>query len=97
MLTTREHKPVNRHYFIARIWKPALAAHGIPTTRDNGCHALRHYYANVLLDGGESIKTVSERLGHADRASRCAPTPTCSRTATPAPAASSTPYCNLPP
>lgn len=66
VLTTREHKPVNRHYFNARIWKPALAAHGIPTTRDNGCHALRHYYASVLLDGGESIKTVSERLGHAD-------------------------------
>lgn len=66
VLTTREYKPVNRHYFNARIWKPALAANGIPTTRDNGCHALRHYYASVLLDGGESIKTVSERLGHAD-------------------------------
>lgn len=66
ILTTRERKPINRHYFNARIWKPALAANGIPTTRENGCHALRHYYASVLLDGGESIKTVSERLGHAD-------------------------------
>lgn len=66
LLTTRERKPVNRHYFNARIWKPALAAAGIPLTRENGCHALRHYYASALLDGGESIRTVSERLGHAD-------------------------------
>jgi hypothetical protein len=66
LLTTRENKAVNRHYFNARIWKPALDPNGVPTTRENGCHALRHYYASVLLDGGESIKTVSERLGHAD-------------------------------
>lgn len=65
-LTSRESKPVNRHYFNAKIWKPALESVGVPTTRDNGCHALRHYFASVLLDGGESIKTVSERLGHAD-------------------------------
>ncbi|WP_219420418.1 tyrosine-type recombinase/integrase [Pseudonocardia nigra] len=64
ILTTRESKPINRHYFNAKIWKPALHANGVPATRDNGCHALRHYYASVLLDGGESIKTISERLGH---------------------------------
>lgn len=68
VLTSRESRPVNRHYFNAKIWKPALIAAGIPPTRENGCHALRHYYASVLLDGGESIKTVSERLGHADPA-----------------------------
>jgi integrase len=50
------------------VWKPGLDATGIPTTRANGCHALRHFYASVLLDGGESIKVVSERLGHADPA-----------------------------
>jgi integrase len=68
VLTSREATPVNRHYFNAKIWKPALVVAGVPPTRDNGCHALRHYYASVLLDGGESIKTVSERLGHADPA-----------------------------
>lgn len=31
-------------------------------------HALRHFYASVLLDGGESIKAVSQYLGHADPA-----------------------------
>ncbi len=29
-------------------------------------HALRHFYASVLLDAGESIKAVSEYLGHSD-------------------------------
>lgn len=29
-------------------------------------HALRHFYASVLLDAGESIRAVSEYLGHAD-------------------------------
>jgi integrase len=67
-LTTRESNAVNRHYFNAKIWKPALRAAGIPATRENGCHALRHYYASILFDGGESIRTVSERLGHADPA-----------------------------
>jgi hypothetical protein len=68
LLTSREHKAVNRNYFNAKIWKPALVAAGVPPTRENGCHALRHFYASVLLDGGESIKTVSHRLGHADPA-----------------------------
>lgn len=27
-------------------------------------HALRHWYASVLLDAGESIRAVSEYLGH---------------------------------
>jgi integrase len=29
-------------------------------------HALRHHYASVLLDAGESIKALSEYLGHSD-------------------------------
>ncbi len=29
-------------------------------------HALRHFHAPVLLDAGESIKAVSEYLGHSD-------------------------------
>ncbi|HEX3614512.1 MAG TPA: tyrosine-type recombinase/integrase [Sporichthyaceae bacterium] len=48
------------------IWKPALEAAGIEPTRANGMHALRHFYASTLLDAGESIKAVSEHLGHAD-------------------------------
>ncbi|MCU7728995.1 tyrosine-type recombinase/integrase [Actinoplanes sp. KI2] len=29
-------------------------------------HALRHHYASVLLDAGESIRALAEYLGHAD-------------------------------
>ncbi len=29
-------------------------------------HALRHFYASVLLDAGESIKALAEHLGHSD-------------------------------
>jgi integrase len=37
---------------------------GVAPIRENGCPALRHFYASVLLDAGESIKAVSEYLGH---------------------------------
>nr|WP_260463581.1 hypothetical protein [Streptomyces sp. TRM72054] len=29
-------------------------------------HALRHFYASVLLDAGEGVKALSAYLGHAD-------------------------------
>lgn len=29
-------------------------------------HALRHFYASVLLDAGENIKALAEYLGHSD-------------------------------
>ncbi len=48
------------------IWHPALDKAGIPRGNDNGMHALRHYYASALLDGGDSIKAVSRNLGHTD-------------------------------
>jgi integrase len=49
------------------LWKPALRRAGVPEPkRAEGFHALRHFYASVLLDGGESIKALSEYLSHAD-------------------------------
>jgi integrase len=52
----------NRNY-----WKPALMAAGVPYGRyENGMHELRHFFASMLLDQGESIKAVAEWLGHAD-------------------------------
>jgi integrase len=41
-------------------------AAGVEPKRENGCHALRHFYASTLLDAGESILALSEYLGHAD-------------------------------
>jgi integrase len=67
-----------RSNFNAHNWKPALAAVGLipepgegeryASAREHGMHALRHFYASVLLDAGESIKAVSEYMGHADPA-----------------------------
>src|SRR5215467_13600007 len=36
------------------------------TTRKEGIHQLRHYYASVMLAGGVSIKELAEYLGHSD-------------------------------
>ncbi|WP_449337796.1 tyrosine-type recombinase/integrase, partial [Streptomyces griseus] len=57
-------------------WKPALASAGvIPVatagaphveSRENGMHAMRHFYASVLLDAGENVKALAEYLGHSD-------------------------------
>jgi integrase len=64
------------------IWKPALVKAGLiaepakdrrsrrryVTTRREGIHQLRHYYASVMLAGGVSIKELAEYLGHSDPA-----------------------------
>ena len=50
-------------------WDPAFERAGlVKTPRRDGVHALRHFYASVLLDAGESIKALSEWLGHSDPA-----------------------------
>lgn len=66
VLTTRERRPLNRNYFNSCLWRRAQERAGVEPTRDNGMHALRHWYASVLLDAGESIRAVSEYLGHSD-------------------------------
>ncbi|NGO76783.1 site-specific integrase [Streptomyces sp. YC504] len=63
-------------YFNDFMWKPALAQAGIipepeegeryASAREHGMHALRHFYASVLLDAGENIRALSQYLGHAD-------------------------------
>ncbi|MEU7985295.1 site-specific integrase [Streptosporangium canum] len=67
---------VRRNDFNTYVWKPALVrADVIPepergqryeAVREHGMHALRHFYASVLLDAGESIKALSQYLGHSD-------------------------------
>ena len=66
VVTSRESKALSRNYFNGHVWKPALRAAGVPDARTNGLHGLRHWFASVLLDAGESIKAVSEYLGHTD-------------------------------
>ena len=64
--STREQTALNRNYFNPHVWHKALAKAGVEPGRQNGMHALRHFYASTLLDAGESIRAVSEYLGHAD-------------------------------
>lgn len=66
MFTTRESKPINRSHFNPYTWHKALVAAGVEPGRENGMHALRHFYASVLIDAGESVKAVAEYLGHSD-------------------------------
>ncbi|MDI3389636.1 site-specific integrase [Streptomyces sp. B-S-A8] len=75
--TNSEGSAVRRNTFNRRHWKPALATAGIIPEREkgeaeyekspeDGMHALRHFYASVLLDAGENIKALSQYLGHSD-------------------------------
>lgn len=55
-------KPIGRSAF-GHKWRDAVASAGLP--EGTGFHALRHYYASLLIRHGESVKTVQARLGHA--------------------------------
>lgn len=66
VFTSRETKPLNRNYYNRGIWRPALIGAGVEPGAGYGMHALRHFYASVLIDAGESVKSVAEYLGHAD-------------------------------
>lgn len=59
---------LRRQRFNHTVWKPALRSAGIPDTRENGMHVLRHTYASVLLERGVSPKRVAACLGHSDAA-----------------------------
>jgi integrase len=66
IFATREHKPMSRTYYNTHVWKPALDVAGVERSRANGMHALRHYFASVILDAGESIRALADYLGHSD-------------------------------
>ncbi|MEV5599768.1 site-specific integrase [Streptomyces sp. NPDC052496] len=67
---------IRASHFDDHYWKPALVAAGVipepeageryQAAREHGMHALRHFYASVLLDAGESIRALSSYLGHSD-------------------------------
>ncbi|MGH8777150.1 MAG: type IV toxin-antitoxin system AbiEi family antitoxin domain-containing protein [Jiangellaceae bacterium] len=57
LLTSREKKALNRNYFNTFISRPALQRVEAPDERENGCHALRHFYASTALHDGETITT----------------------------------------
>ncbi|MQA16414.1 MAG: tyrosine-type recombinase/integrase [Pseudonocardiaceae bacterium] len=49
------------------VWKPAFARAGLTyVNREDGMHALRHFFASALLAQGVSVKELAEYLGHTD-------------------------------
>ena len=74
VLSTRERTALNRNCINVHVWKPSLTSASLQPSGDNGMHALRQYYASVLLDAGESIKAVSHYLGTSTQVPPCAPT-----------------------
>ncbi len=66
VFTSRANKPLHRNYFNTHVWRPALLTAGVAPAPVNGMNAPRHFYASVLIDAGESVKTVAEYLGYAD-------------------------------
>ncbi|MFJ8105628.1 tyrosine-type recombinase/integrase [Streptomyces sp. NPDC096132] len=76
LFTAPEGGALVRNNFNVQAWKPALVAAGvlpqpepgqrIAESREDGMHALRHFYASVLLDAGENVKALSGYLGHGD-------------------------------
>lgn len=55
---------IHRNGFNADVWGPARQRVGLPGNRENGFHALRHYFASIMLAGGVDIGALSEYLGH---------------------------------
>ena len=63
LLFTIDGKGITRQRF-GHLWRPAAGAAGLTAATGTGMHALRHYYASLLIRYGESVKTVQGRLGH---------------------------------
>jgi len=63
VFTGERGQPVARAW-LHRAWRQAIVAAQLPG--DATWHMLRHTYASILIDGGESVTVVARRLGHAN-------------------------------
>ncbi len=61
LFTTAQGAPIHRASW-SHIWKPGRDAAKLP--EGTGFHALRHYFATLLIFSGVSVKTVQTALGH---------------------------------
>ncbi|MFI9585405.1 hypothetical protein ACIHCQ_26915 [Streptomyces sp. NPDC052236] len=74
ILTTTYGNAIRANIFNVEVWKPAIAVAGVIPTREkgerrqasrkDGFHVLRHTYASIILEAGESVVTLARRLGH---------------------------------
>ncbi len=63
LFATRNGTPISRNTFRTRVWLPAIRASGVDF--DVRVHDLRHAHASWLLAGGSDLKSVMDRMGHA--------------------------------
>lgn len=81
LITTRFGNAVSSRTWNTHTWKPALAKAGIIPPRAKGAkqwqwaaapkdgfHVLRHTYASIMLEAGESVVTLARWLGHSSPA-----------------------------
>ncbi|WP_406161478.1 site-specific integrase [Streptomyces canus] len=74
VITTTYGNALRANLFNVEVWKPDLAAAGViplrkkgerwKASRKDGFHVLRHTYASVILEAGESVGTLARWLGH---------------------------------
>jgi len=63
LFPTRDGTPISRNTFRTRVWRPAVKKSGVDF--DVRVHDLRHAHASWLLAGGSDLKSVMDRMGHA--------------------------------
>ena len=63
LFTTEVGTPISRNTFRTRVWLPAVRASGVDF--NVRVHDLRHAHASWLLAGGSDLKSVMDRMGHA--------------------------------
>jgi site-specific recombinase XerD len=63
LFATKAGTPISRNTFRTRIWKPAVELSGIGFAIR--IDDLRHAHACRLLAGGMDLKSVMDRMGHA--------------------------------
>jgi len=63
LFTTAAGTPISRNTFRTRVWLPAVKVSGVDF--NVRIHDLRHAHASWLLAGGSDLKSVMERMGHA--------------------------------
>ena len=66
LLFVRPDGKVHHRQNFSYVWPRARKAAGVPATRENGMHVLRHTFASATLADGVDIRTLAEWLGHAD-------------------------------
>lgn len=64
LVFTLKGRPITRQAF-CHVWRLVAKIAALNAATSRGMHALRHYYAPLLVRYGESVKSVQTRLGHA--------------------------------